>query len=321
MTLRDILSNKPVIYEVVPPKLGSSESEIARRIEHLERVLQDKRIDAINIPELMERKETNGEVTYVPTTIPPEEYAAIIGGSKEKIANIVAPRLLQRDFIKRVRGLEKYDIRNLVLVGKARHSDVLPGPSVVKAMELVSAVNEEHPGEKMGILLGGICIFNRNKKTYHGYEAPGRELDEYERVAIKARYGCRFVTSQINYDSIAAIKFLTNYANYCKQTRGRPVTVFVSLSSIKSLSILSLLTEGLEVYIPSEIRRTLQQEPDRIGELSVDTATEVFSEIIDSMKSNKIDIRIGLHIEQVSIAGADLSLELLDRTYPLLKSL
>jgi len=71
MTLRDILSSKPVIYEVAPPKLGSSKSEIAKRIELLEGVLHDKRIDAINIPELMERRETNGQVTYVPTTIPP----------------------------------------------------------------------------------------------------------------------------------------------------------------------------------------------------------------------------------------------------------
>ena len=314
------MSEKPVIYEIVPPKLGSSESEIERRIELLERVLRDSRINAINIPELKEKRETNGQASYVPTTIPPEEYAELIGGSKEKIVNIVSPHLTQEEFTQRVCNLKNYGIKNLVVVGKARKSDLLHGPSVLEALDLVSAMNQGHAGEKTDILLGGICIFHRNRKTDHEYEAGSIELNEHERTAIKARHGCRFVTSQIIFDAKVPLEFLAKYAAHCEQGREKPVTIFISLSTVKSLGILSLLTDVLEVQMPDQIKKKLQREPDKMGKLSVEISTEIFARIIEWIKSNRIDIPIGLHIEQVGTNSDDVSLELLDRTYAILKT-
>ena len=317
MSFREMLSSRPVLYEVVPPKLGSPDSEIQRRIELLEGVLHDRRVDAINVPELLERREADGRVSYIPITIAPEEYASLIGGSKEKVVNIVSPRLAPEEFTRRVRNLESYGIRNLVVVGKARKSDTLPGPSVIEALDLVTLMNKERSGKKTGILLGGICIFDRNRKTSHGYGTTSKELNEYERVAIKARHGCRFVTSQINFDSKPPLEFLAKYAALCQRTKERPITIFISLSTVKTPGILSLLT-GLGVRIPNAVKKRLQEDPNNMGRISVDASTEVFSEIVESMKSNDIDIPIGLHIEQVGIGSVDLSLELLDRTYPLL---
>lgn len=58
MGFADLLPRKPVIYEVVPPRLGLPVSQIERRIADLESVLNDKRIDALNVPELMDREGT-----------------------------------------------------------------------------------------------------------------------------------------------------------------------------------------------------------------------------------------------------------------------
>lgn len=321
MPFREMLSSRPVLYEVVPPKLGSPDSEIQRRIELLEGVLHDRRIDAINIPELMERREADGLVSYIPTTITPEEYAALIGGSKEKVVNMVAPRLAPEQFTRRVSNLASYGIRDLVVVGKARKSDNLPGRGVIEALDQVTLMNDGRSGKKTDILLGGICIFDRNRKTNHGYVTTSEELNEHERVAIKARHGCRFVTSQISFDSKPPLEFLAKYAALCQRTKERPVTVFISLSTIKTPGILSLLTEKLEVRVPDAVKKRLQEDPDRMGRTSIDASTEFFSEMVESIKTGKIGIPIGLHIEQVGVGSADLSLELLDRTYPLLKSL
>ncbi len=223
--------------------------------------------------------------------------------------------------MQRIHDLRQNGIRNLVLVGKARRSDLMPGPSVVEALDLVSLMNLGYRGAEMEMLPGGICIFNRDRKTDHGYETQSEELNEYQRVAIKARHGCRFVTGQISFDSRAPIDFFTGYKAHCEKSGERPISVFVSLSTIKSEGILSLFTERLEVYVPEETTKKLLRDLDRMGELSLEISPEVFSEIVESIKSNRIDVPVGLHIEQVGKNSADLSLELLDRTYPILKSL
>jgi 5,10-methylenetetrahydrofolate reductase len=311
LSLKAGLKQRPVIYEIVPPRRDTS--RFSTELRGVEEVLNDSRIAAINVPELINRKEENGLTVYAPATIPPEEYAMMIKEYKESIVNIIAPRLVKEEFVRRAhKVLGEYGIPNMVLVGRERTGDVLPGPSVTDALRLIA----DEKGD--GVALGGICIFNRESRSE---ESPtvGPNLAEPRRVWLKAEAGCDFVTSQITFDPEPASRFLRAYQGLCVETGRDPVTVFVSLATVPSPSILSLL-ESLDVVIPAGVRKRIVESGD-LGKESVKVATEVFQQIIAEAEHDGVKVPLGLQIEQVGVNSGDLSLQLLDSTYPTFRSM
>jgi len=312
MALRKSLGNRPVIYEVVPPRRDGS--RFNTELEGIDDVLGESRIAAINIPELMNRveKQDGSDPIYSPATIPPEEYAMIIRGRKEAIVNIVAPRMKKDEFLRRThKVIHDYRISNLVVVGKERRTDRLPGPGVLEALQLLGAMRNDQ------VTIGGICIFDRQTVGDPDYEDGKRRdgrLSEARRTLLKAREGCDFVTSQIIFDSVPALDFLSSYQELCLATGERPLTVFISLTTVPSQSILTLL-ETLDVVVPSDVKRRLQSFGDMKRE-SVRIAAEVFGEIIAGVESREIRVPLAVQIDQIGVRNDDLSLQLLDSVYP-----
>jgi len=272
-------------------------------------VLHDSRIAAINVPELVNMKRERKQTHYSPATIPPEEYAMMIKDHKESIVNIIAPRLAKDEFLRRARKiLNDYKIPNLILVGKERHDDVLPGPSVVEALRMLR--HERHD-----VALGGICIFNRRSSSSVEYPGHG-EVNEPERVLAKASAGCDFVTSQITFEAGPAIDFLRAYQDLCEKSNASPLTVFISVATIPTPSILALV-EKLDVVVPGRTKSRLRGD-NKMGEESLKIATEVVHEIISRAESNGIEVPLGLQVEQIGVYNDKLSLRLLDNLYPML---
>jgi len=307
LTLRANLRNRPVIYEVVPPRKDISRFHTEPR--GLEEVFHDGRIAAINIPELINRREEGGKVNYSPATIPPEEYALAIAEYIEPIVNLIAPRLPKEDFLRRARRIMKdYSVPNLVVVGKESQDDFLPGPSVIEALRLLDSERGTD------VALGGICIFDRESRGPHDYGVGREHLEEHQRIWLKGEAGCNFVTSQVTFNSEPAVRFLSQYQQYCKEKRTEPLTVFISLATVPSPGILKLL-ENLDVQIPPRVKKDLLSS-DRMGRESVKVATEVFLEIITKLDLMGIKVPLGLQIEQIGVNNDHLSLELLDEVYP-----
>lgn len=311
MVLKASLRNRPVIYEIVPPRRDTS--RFNTELRGIEDVLHDPRIAAINIPELTNRTEQNGGVVYSPATIPPEEYWLLIRELKEGIVNMVAPRLERGEFLRRAHSvLHEYGIPNLVVVGKERRADVLPGPSVLEALRLL---REEKGGQ---VSLGGIAIFGRESPATDGYGSGSSVLTEPRRVWYKGKAGCDFVTSQITFDAKPVLRFLSSYQTICEETGTPPLTVFISLTTVPTRSILSLL-EGLDVVIPSAVHKKLVNSGD-MGRESLRIATEVFQEIVGRADRYAPSVPLGLQIEQIGVNNDALSLSLLDSTCPILKT-
>jgi len=307
LSLKNSLKSRPVIYEIVPPRRDTS--RFNTELRGVEAVLEDRRINAINIPELMTRRIQGGRVHYSPTTIPPEEYALMIKDYKEPIVNVIVPRLAKEELLKRTsRILNDYGVHNLVLVGKERHGDVLPGPSVVEALEIIDAESSD------SVALGGICIFNRESAATSDYGATGSRLTEAERVWAKSNAGCDFVTSQITFDPAPALKFLSAYRQLCEKTGASPVTVFISVTTVPTASILSLI-EGLDVVLPPKVKRRIT-DSGKMGAESLKVAAEVFERIVSESERRGDGVPLGLQVEQVGVNSGELSLELLDRVYP-----
>jgi len=298
-----------VIYEIVPPRRDTS--RFNTELQGVEEVLQDSRIAAVNIPELFNRTGSEGLGAYYPATIPPEEYALLIKEFKEPMVNLVAPRLEKEAFLDRARrALHEYGIHNLVVVGKERREDLLPGPSAVEGLRLL------RPEKRDGVALGGICIFNRESATPAEYGGGSSKLSEASRVLTKAGAGCDFVTSQITFDPIQAVDFLASYQALCDTKGTAPLTVFISLTTVPTEGILSLL-EDLDVFIPESVKKRLQSGGN-MGKKSVGIATDVFSRVIADLEKRGIQVPIGLQIEQIGVKNDELSLSLLDRVYGLL---
>jgi len=309
LSLKSVLRSRPVIYEIVPPRRDTS--RFNTELRGVDEVLHDPRIAAINIPELINRRKERERAHYSPATIPPEEYAMMIKDYKESIVNIIAPRLTKDEFLKRTRKiLNDYKIPNIVLVGKERREDVLPGPDVIEALRLLRHERHEQAA------LGGICIFNRLSPASAEYPGPEGKLNEPQRVLAKAGAGCDFVTSQITFDARAALDFLRGYQSLCEKSNASPLTVFISLATIPSPSILALV-EKLDVPVPKQAKSRLLGN-DNMGEESLKIATEIFQEIVSRAESDGIRVPLGLQVEQIGVYNDELSLRLLDNLYPLL---
>jgi hypothetical protein len=307
--LKEELRNRPVIYEIVPPRRDVS--RFNTELRGVEEVLHDRRIEAVNIPELINRRSEGEKVHYSPATIPPEEYAMMIRDYKESIVNVIAPRLSKEDFLRRTRRIiNDYRIPNIVVVGKESRDDFLPGPSVSEGLRLLDS--ERGPE----VSLGGICIFDRESDGSKDY-GPDKRLEEHERIWLKAQAGCNFVTSQVTFNSKPAIRFLSQYQKFCDEKKTKPLTVFISLATVPTPSILKLL-EGLDVSIPPGVKNDLLSSRE-MGRESVKVATEVFMEIITEIDLQGIDVPLGLQVEQIGVNNDRLSLELLDAVYPQFK--
>ncbi len=310
MTLRAVLERKPAIYEIVPPR--KDVSRFNTELQGVEDVLHDTRIDAINIPELINRKEQDGHPVYSPATIPPEEYAMLIKGYKESIVNMIAPRLGKEDFLARAnRVLNEYGVPNLVVVGKERRGDELPGPGVLEALRLLGDMKRNDAA------LGGICIFDRMAHESVEYGVGTAALPEHLRVFLKSRAGCDFVTSQITFDPTPALNFLASYQTLCETRKARPLTVFISLTTVPTESILSLLGD-LDVDVPVWVKKRLQGSSS-MGRESVQVAVEVLEKIVSQAELDDIRVPLGLQVEQVGVNSAELSMELFDDAYSIIK--
>jgi hypothetical protein len=310
LSLKASLKNRPIIYEIVPPRREAS--KFNTELKGVEEVLQDKRIRAINIPELINRRESERGVVYSPATIPPEEYAMLVAEYKEPIVNVIAPRLRKEDFLARARRILQDDhINNLVVVGRERRDDRLPGPGVIEALGLLQ------DEKKVDVALGGICIFGRETESRGEYEGNGATLNEANRVLFKGQAGCDFVTSQITFDPESTLEFLTAYQELCDAKGAGPLTVFVSITTVPSASILSLL-EGLDVVIPSQTKKSLLASTD-MGHESAKVAASVFQEVVDGAERQGVRVPLGLQVEQVGVNSGELSLELLDAVYPMIR--
>jgi hypothetical protein len=310
LSLKASLKNRPVIYEIVPPRREAS--KFNTELKGVEEVLKDKRILAINIPELINRRESEAGVVYSPATIPPEEYAMLVAEYKESIVNVIAPRLGKVDFLTRARRILRDDhIHNLVVVGKERKEDRLPGPGVIEALGLLQ------DEKKDDVALGGICIFGRETERHQEYEGNGATLNEATRVWLKGQAGCDFVTSQITFDPESALGFLASYQELCDAKGLDPLAVFVSITTIPSPSILALL-EGLDVVIPARTKKALLASTD-MGHESARVAANVFQEVVAGAERLGVQVPLGLQVEQVGVNSGELSLELLDAVYSIIR--
>ena len=291
--------NIPILYTVSPPKNAEM---IPNYLETLKPTFLNKNIHAFSSPELNNRTEENNKVIYQPTTIPPEDFLAEFPKTFDLVSTFVVPKIPKGNFLQRLEYMRIRGINTTILVGPEKQSDIkeLGGYTVQEGLEIAANNN---------FTCGGITIPWR--KVPVSSSSSAKPIPEHERIALKQKSGCKFVTSQLVFEFESPCQLIYDYANYCRENKLDPLTIFFSFCVVPSEKTLDFLYK-LDVKIPPGQRFRLLKASS-IEQESIELACDIWGSIKDSQRSNAKNVKIGLQIEQIKIDRAVKSVELLDR--------
>lgn len=317
-----------VIYEMIPPPIGSAPAEVAEGIRQLRPLLAEAKVDAINLPEI--RDESRGgprKSRFIPR-LEPRIYAQRIQQEFpeyqiEAIVNrcvVYAPWWMQQQWL--LKTWKDYKIKNLVLVGGESSQVRYPGLSVTEAGDIIANyLNHGLLRGKDGAYMpledatqfccGGITIPTRRKAD--------PAWDEPQRLIQKARNGLSFFTTQVIYEAESTKKLLRDYHRLCTAQGARPCRILLSFAPVSNERDFAFL-KWLEVEIPADVERDIVQSPEGMTQRSMEIAAEILTSILDYVSANRIEVPLGLNIEYILKRNFEVSLEMVDQLSSILKS-
>ncbi len=133
----------PVLFEVVPPKLGNEEERFRKHCRYLRRLFDRQWIHALNLPEIHDesgKSDKGNRRNEYETRVAPREYARRLGQEFDTrfIVNRVtvqAPPAEQEQWL--LDTYHEYGVDAVVLVGGESGDIDYPGPSVTETNRLV----------------------------------------------------------------------------------------------------------------------------------------------------------------------------------------
>lgn len=287
---------KVVLYEILPPPKNLSKADLQISFSLFAQILKKHPIDGVNLPEV--REETRSGKRSIPELIKLEPRVVCSYLQKQGISNVIVNRpVVYLPWEKQIAWLKetynKYNIHNFVLVGGESSKVSYPGPAVV---EVATLITEKLRSEFPDIFLGGITIPSRT--------------NEADRVLAKTIAGIEFFTSQIIYDSKDVKKLLKEYWQLCRQKKVAPKMIFLSFAPATSLRDIELL-RWLGVEIPQNTFKTLTSGWLGVGWRSIETCQKILKDILRFVKSNDIEVPLGLNVEHINRHNFELSFILL----------
>jgi len=152
---------KPVLYELLPPPATNSSNNKEAFFQVIDKILQDVKIDAINIPEV--RKESGQTKDKAAETFfrkDPRYFAQEFLHRRSEVPVIVNHVVVHdaldvfKKWVKQT--YEEFGIRNIIFVGGESGKIKYPGPTVNKASTWVrDDFNKDKSGDDK-MLVGGI---------------------------------------------------------------------------------------------------------------------------------------------------------------------
>ncbi|MBI1744735.1 hypothetical protein HYR54_16950 [Candidatus Acetothermia bacterium] len=321
MLFRDKVKNPAqgvILYEIIPPPEESSEASLGASLESLGELLDRAPIDGINIPEIRNENRNGTNINPYISKIEPRVYGHHVqkhlGASYEVIINrgiVYDPPQVHQQWL--LQTWKKFEIRNLVLVGGESSQQRYPGPSLTQASEFITQCLNR--GWKQGVrgdlvptlcrtdyFCGGITIPTRRK--------PDPALDEPQRLIEKARHGFDFFTSQVIYEAKSTQQLLRDYDQRCRELGEKPRRIFLSFAPVSTAKDIAFL-KWLGVQIPEEMERHILQGWIGTAWRSIKVSQQVLREILEFVRSENIEIPLGLNIEHIMKHNFEVSKEMI----------
>jgi 5,10-methylenetetrahydrofolate reductase len=276
------LRSDPLLFAPVPPpaRIPAVRAE-ARLAEIADLLAQVPRVDAINVPELVEENH-DGRPRY--RAGDPRGFAREVAGrtGAEAIINKVVAHVPDPESLRAwARETVGLGIRHAVLVGGSSRFIPYPGPPVTEANALVRAVFTEAGG-----LLGNIAIPQRRGEAH--------------RMVSKTKAGAGFFTTQLVFDPGPVVDLVRSYDRLCRDASIAPAAVAVSLAPVADEADLEFVRWlGADVSDEAE-RAILEGENGEASHRSLDRAVAVWREVREAVGSETLRVPVGANVEQLS---------------------
>lgn len=291
---RESLRSSPVVLEVVPPSRRASEKTVhafAARVREAVRSLQN--LDALNIPEVLDENH-EGHPFY--RDMDPRDFAALLGDdlAVDPIANKVVAHVPSVASLRRwIReSLQRFGLRNFVLVGGNSSRVRYPGPSVVEANRILRTATRGRDD----VALGNITIPERDH--------------EVDRLVEKTRAGCDFFTTQVLFEAEPMATNLRAYGRRCSAQGLTPATVLLSFAPISDYQDIEFLVWLGASVSPRTEEALFPSSGDPPGRASLDVARTLWSHLRAAAAQSKPPVPLGVNIEEVAMHNFDWAVQM-----------
>ncbi|MFG1520052.1 MAG: hypothetical protein AAE977_06235 [Thermoplasmataceae archaeon] len=303
----DILQKKPLIFTVVPVrdnKTGDTlhdekilRSVNARKDEIVSMLKPFKRLNAINVPELVEENH-EGKPRY--NSVYTRKLARSIADSigVDAIVNKVVVHIESyEEYVKWIAETSSLGISNIIFVGGNTRHHRYPGPSVSEANITIKHLEER--SQINGITVGNICLPERS--------------GEAKKMLYKTMTGAKFFTTQMLFDGRQIAEVLNEYGKLCSTARIEPSTVLLSFAPLKSTADLNLL-DFLGVDLPESTKNFILEDVSMTESThrSLLNALNVYSSVTEALENMDYKVPIGVNIEQLTKSNLPSSVRMLD---------
>jgi 5,10-methylenetetrahydrofolate reductase len=298
--LRTALRSDPLFFAPVPPPARTATARVDARIADVVRTVERvPRVDALNVPELVEENH-EGRPRY--RAGDPRGFALELAtrtGAEAIVTKVVAhlpdPNAL-RAWARETVGL---GLHNAVLVGGSSRFIPYPGPPVAEANALAHPIFSEVEG-----VLGNVAIPQRRGEAH--------------RMLAKTRAGARFFTTQLVFDHAPVVDLVREYERLCEGATLEPGAVVVSLAPVADEADLEFVRWlGADVSEEAE-RAILEGENGERSVRSTERAVSVWREIRDASRAYGFRTQLGVNVEQLSARHLEDAGRLLEAIAPAL---
>lgn len=222
MSLRQRLRNTPVMLELIPPPQRAGERFVRNLLErYVKSAYEQLEIDACNVPEIVEENH-RGEPFR--RNMDPREFVLRMRsacGDEEVVVNKIVAHCQggEEELTRWAESTrDEYGIRNVVAVGGSSSQFRYPGPTVLKANQILRGAD---------LLVGNIMIPERDH--------------EAGRMLVKTLHGAQFFTTQVVFSVQEFLDELRRYRTLCEAQGVDPATVFVSFAPVSDGDDLTFL--------------------------------------------------------------------------------
>ncbi|MCI4336125.1 MAG: methylenetetrahydrofolate reductase [Thermoplasmata archaeon] len=275
------LARRPLFFEPVPPSARTSvPRSAAHRREVVDRLQGIARLDAVDVPELVDENH-DGRPYYRSGDVRPFARQLADELSREVVINKVVAHLPSGELERWVAESVARGLKHLVLVGGSSRYIPYPGPSVTEANRVAHPLLEAAGGR-----LGNIAIPQRTGEAH--------------RMLQKTRSGASFFTTQIVFDSETTRKMVREYDRLCRQSGLTPASILVSVAPVADEGDAEFV-RWLGADIPEAAEHVLLTGDDGdAGPRSIAHALEVWNQVLVGAASDGVEVPLGVNVEQIS---------------------
>ncbi len=273
-----------LLYGTTPPRLGSTESDIASAAAKLAARIKMLPLDGIVVYDVQDESSRTAEPRPFPflPTLDSRIYSKMLNDltGVPIIAYKCVAQMEKEDWKAWLdQAAQTYGLSCLSLVGSPTAMASKPPMTLPEAVRIAAA-------HERRFTLGGVCIAERHR--------PGKS--ESQRMLQKAADGCAFFISQAIYSPDTTVQLLKDYWQDCQRSGVAPKRIVLTFTPCGRAKTLAFI-KWLGVNVPSPTEQAILSSADPIAK-----SIQICCETLDCILARDFCdfLPLGINVESVS---------------------